>query len=93
MLADGSEAYVRSQNPATEDELRGLIKAMVDRRIETGQLNNTDITLKDLKVIIDSFTATLKGTFHARVDYPEESPAGSPPGEADGDVTLVEKRE
>jgi membrane-associated HD superfamily phosphohydrolase len=72
MLADGCEAYVRSQNPESDEDLRALIKGMVDRRIETGQLNNTDLTLKDLKVIIDSFTATLKGTYHARVDYPEE---------------------
>ena len=72
MLADGCEAYVRSQNPETDEELRGLIKGMVDRRVETGQLNQTDITLKDLVVIIDSFTATLKGTYHARVEYPDD---------------------
>ena len=61
MLADGSEAYVRSQNPETDEELRALIKDMVDRRVQAGQLNDTDLTLKDLKIIIDSFTATLKG--------------------------------
>jgi putative nucleotidyltransferase with HDIG domain len=72
MLADGCEAYVRSQSPETDEELRKLIKTMIDRRIETGQLDNTEITLKDLKVIVDSFTATLKGTYHARVDYPEQ---------------------
>ena len=72
MLADGCEAYVRSQNPETDEELQGLIKDMVDRRVETGQLNQTDITLKDLVVIIDSFTATLKGTYHARVEYPDD---------------------
>ena len=73
MLADGCEAYVRSQNPETDDELRSLIKDMVDRRVDLGQLDNTGLTLRDLKVIIDSFTTTLKGTYHARVDYPEES--------------------
>ncbi len=72
MLGDGCEAYVRSQNPETDVELRHMIKEMVDRRVELGQLNNTDLTLKDLNVIIDSFTATLKGTYHSRMDYPDD---------------------
>ncbi|RLD04624.1 MAG: hypothetical protein DRI65_10335, partial [Chloroflexota bacterium] len=55
MLADGCEAYVRSQNPETDDALRALIKDMVDRRVALGQLDNTELTLRDLKVIIDSF--------------------------------------
>lgn len=93
MLADGSEAYVRSQNPETDEALRTLIKDMVDRRVKTGQLNNTEITLKDLKVIIESFTATLKGTYHSRVDYPEEDKPDSLPQESSSDETLVELRE
>jgi len=94
MLADGCEAYVRSQNPETDAELRSMIKDMVDRRVEAGQLNNTELTLKDLKIIIDSYTATLKGSYHARVDYPEnnESEESDPETES-SDVTVVEKRE
>jgi len=94
MLADGCEAYVRSQNPETDAELRSMIKDMVDRRVDAGQLNNTELTLKDLKVIIDSYTATLKGSYHARVDYPEgdESKESNPETEI-SDVTVVEKRE
>lgn len=93
MLADGSEAYVRSQNPETDEELRALIRDMVDRRVQAGQLNDTDLTLKDLKVIIDSFTATLKGTYHARMEYPEDEEREDP-GETPGnsDETLVGKR-
>jgi len=94
MLADGCEAYVRSQNPKTDEELRSLIKDMVDRRVNAGQLINTDLTLKDLKVIIDSYTATLKGTYHARVDYPENGDQEENQTAADnGDDTVVEKRE
>lgn len=86
MLADGSEAYVRSQNPENDQELRRLIKDMVDRRVELGQLDKTGLTLNDLNVIIDSFAATLKGTYHARVDYPEEEPSA----EEDTDRELAE---
>ncbi|RLD01524.1 MAG: hypothetical protein DRI46_03620 [Chloroflexi bacterium] len=94
MLADGSEAYVRSQNPETDGELRNMIKAMVDRRVALGQLDNTALTLNDLKVIIDSFTATLKGTYHARVDYPNGEPSAENEDNKDlRDDTLVEERE
>jgi putative nucleotidyltransferase with HDIG domain len=93
MLADGSEAYVRSQNPETDEELRELIKEMVDRRVKAGQLDDTELTLKDLKVIIDSFTATLKGTYHARVDYPEDGEEEDEgPDSTSEDETLVETR-
>lgn len=94
MLADGCEAYVRSQNPETDAELRSLIKDMVDRRVKAGQLINTELTLKDLNMIIDSYTATLKGTYHARVDYPENNNQEENRTAIDnGDVTVVEKRE
>ncbi len=86
MLGDGCEAYVRSQNPETDQELRNMIKEMVDRRIAAGQLINTALTLKDLNVIIDSFTATLKGTYHARVDYPEDEI----PGEIEQDEDMTD---
>ena len=94
MLADGCEAYVRSQNPETDEALRVLIKDMVDKRVALGQLNNTELTLRDLKVIIDSFTTTLKGTYHARVEYPEdEKPAANEIQSTSNDATLVELRE
>lgn len=92
MLADGCEAYVRSQNLDSDEDLRGLIKDMVDRRVESGQLNSTDITLKDLKVIIDSFTATLKGNYHARVNYPDEEKTPQKPADSSSDDTVVEVR-
>jgi putative nucleotidyltransferase with HDIG domain len=94
MLGDGCEAYVRSQNPETDQELRRMIKEMVDRRVDLGQLNNTDLTLKDLNVIIDSFTATLKGTYHSRVDYPDDEIPPEEEVEADLDSdALGEERE
>jgi hypothetical protein len=86
MLGDGCEAYVRSQTPETDQELRNLIKEMVDRRVSLGQLNDTALTLKDLNVIIDSFTATLKGSYHARVDYPEDEILDEDEGKNDLEV-------
>jgi len=94
MLADGCEAYVRSQDPETDENLRVLIKDMVDKRVALGQLNNTELTLRDIKVIIDSFTTTLKGTYHARVEYPDEEKITASDNQISADdATLVELRE
>jgi hypothetical protein len=93
MLADGCEAYVRSQAPDDDEELRSLIREMVKSRVDSGQLDNTELTLKDLKTVVDSFTATLKGTYHARMEYPEEETEESRETiPAADDVTVVEKR-
>jgi putative nucleotidyltransferase with HDIG domain len=71
MLADGCEAYARAKRPESEEELRALIKEMVEKRIEAHQLDEAPLTLKEIDTVIDSFTATLKGTYHSRVDYPQ----------------------
>ncbi len=72
LLADGSEARVRAQRPKDADELRAMIKTTVD----AGQLDDTDLTLRDLDLIRESFTTTLRGIYHPRIEYPsvEKSP-------------------
>lgn len=85
MLADGCEAYARSKNPEDEDELRGLVREMIETRMDAGQLDETPLTLRDISLIVDSFVATMKGTYHARVDYPEDDKAEEPREEEPGD--------
>ncbi|MEJ2448127.1 MAG: hypothetical protein P8Y37_09345 [Anaerolineales bacterium] len=66
----------------------------MDKRVDSGQLNNTGLTLKDLKTIIDSFTATLKGTYHARVEYPDEDENGETEVDSSGTAaTTAEKKD
>jgi hypothetical protein len=71
MLADGSEARVRAENPKDDDELRKIVKSVVDNRVSSGQLDNTNMTLRDLDQITDSFSATLRGIYHPRIEYPK----------------------
>jgi putative nucleotidyltransferase with HDIG domain len=71
MLADGSEATVRAEHPRDEQELRAIIRSVVDNRIQIGQLDETDLTLRDLDAIVDSFTTTLRGIYHPRIPYPK----------------------
>jgi len=71
MLADGCEARVRAERPTDEEHLITLVKETIDDRVAKGQLDDTDLTLKDLNLIQDSFVATLKGIYHPRIKYPE----------------------
>jgi putative nucleotidyltransferase with HDIG domain len=70
MLADGCEARVRAEHPRDEAELRALIKSTIEHRVAIGALNDTNLTLHDLDVIEDSFTTTLRGIYHPRIQYP-----------------------
>jgi putative nucleotidyltransferase with HDIG domain len=70
MLADACEARNRAQLPKSKEELNEIIKDTVDKRVASGQLDYTDFTLKDLNKIVETFTTTLSGVNHPRVEYP-----------------------
>lgn len=71
MLADGTEARARSEVPHDEEALRSLIDIVFDFYEKNGQLDDTNLTLKDLQTVKNSFFYTLKGTYHPRVKYPD----------------------
>lgn len=70
MLADGTEARARAQQPKDEEELIAIIDTVVRFYEQNNQLEDTDLTLRDLQVVKDSFFHTLKGSYHPRVVYP-----------------------
>jgi putative nucleotidyltransferase with HDIG domain len=74
MLADGVEAKTRADNPSNEEELDELVHDVIKRRLDQGQLGNTDLTLRDLDTIRHSFVSTLKGIHHPRIRYPDAPP-------------------
>ncbi|GAB4504065.1 MAG: HDIG domain-containing protein [Anaerolineales bacterium] len=80
MLADGAEARVRAARPKDEEELRGIIRAVIEQAQKSGQLDHTQLTLRDLNQIAESFVTTLRGAYHPRIEYPrmEEPPANLP---------------
>ncbi len=71
MLADGSEARVRAERPENEERLHSLVEGLISDRVSTGQLDETELTLKDLDSILESFVATLRGMYHPRLTYPQ----------------------
>ncbi len=68
MLADSVEAAVKTHsNPfAAEDELKETVDNVVKTKIEAGQLDNVDFTMKELNIIKETFTSVLASIYHSR---------------------------
>ncbi|NLU51859.1 MAG: HDIG domain-containing protein [Clostridiaceae bacterium] len=71
MLADSVEAAVRAMPEKTPGKIEGLIRKIIKDKLDDGQLDRCDLTLKDLSTIADSFMQVLSGVFHERTEYPE----------------------
>jgi len=92
MLADGVEARVRAEHPKGDDELRAIVRNVIEYRQQAGQLENTPLTQGDLQDVIESFITTLRGTYHPRLEYPREQPAaGDAPTAPVADATKKSK--
>lgn len=74
MLADGVEARARAELPKDDEELRNIIRGVIEFCQKEGQLDNTNLTLRDLNLITESFIKTLRNTYHPRIKYPEIKP-------------------
>ncbi len=72
MLADASEATVRSIQPHNSNEIDEIIDRTIASRMKSGQFDECDLTLQDLKKIKASFSGVLKGVSHPRIKYPED---------------------
>jgi putative nucleotidyltransferase with HDIG domain len=72
MLADSVEAASRSLDEPSHKRLKSLIDLLFRERIEDGQLDDTDLTFQDLRLIKDTFLKMLMGIYHVRVKYPDQ---------------------
>ena len=71
MLADACEATVRSTADRSAERIGEIVEGIVRERIEEGELDECDISLRDLRVIADSYTTALAAVYHSRVEYPQ----------------------
>lgn len=73
MLADIVEAAVRSKNfnKNNHNRIEGLVRELIKTKLIEGQLDESDLSLKDLDTIAESFVKVLTGIYHQRVEYPE----------------------
>ncbi len=71
MLADACEAAVRTLVKPSPGRIEAMVRKIIKDRLNDGQLDEADLTFRDLDVIARTFTSILTGVFHARVEYPE----------------------
>ena len=72
MLADSTEAAVRSIKDPTKEKIEDMVNNIINDKLSSGQLNNCDLTLKDIEKIRICFLTTLNGIYHQRIEYPKE---------------------
>lgn len=71
MLADGIEASSRTISEPTPDRIQGLVQKMINKVFASGELEECELTLKDLHAIAKCFTRVLTGIYHQRIAYAE----------------------
>ena len=71
MMADSVEAASRSLKEYNEEKIDTLVDNIIDRQLETGQFDNSDITLKDITRIKKIFKRKLLTIYHIRIEYPQ----------------------
>ena len=77
MLADAVEAASRTLVNPTPDRIQGMVQKLINRVFSDGQLDECELTLKNLHEIAKSFNRILGAIFHHRIDYPEPVHKGS----------------
>ncbi|MFC1238726.1 HD family phosphohydrolase [Treponema vincentii] len=81
MLADVSEAACRTLDHPSVPRLEKFIAKLVKGKMESGQLDNCDLTLRELRIIQESFVTTLAGYYHSRIKYPNQKDPDEKEGE------------
>lgn len=71
MLADSVEAAVRSLPEPGIDSIHEMVRKIIRDKLNDGQLEECDLTFKDLDVIASTFCTVLEGVYHKRIEYPD----------------------
>jgi len=72
MLADITEAAVRTLNKPTAGKIDKFIQQLFDAKVEHGQLSESELSFRDLEIIKNAFVRVLAGYYHNRIEYPKQ---------------------
>ncbi len=75
MLADSIEAAARSLEEPTSSRLQNIVKNIIQTKFLDGQLDECNLTLKDLSIIEKAYLRILLSIYHQRIDYPKAATA------------------
>jgi putative nucleotidyltransferase with HDIG domain len=76
MLADSIEAAARSLDEPTPARLQNIVRNITQRKFSDGQLDECNLTLKDISRVENAFIRILLGIYHQRIDYPRSAGGG-----------------
>lgn len=76
MLADSIEAAARSLDEPTPSRLQNIVRNIIQRKFSDGQLDECNLTLKDISKVETAFIRILLGIYHQRIDYPRSAGGG-----------------
>lgn len=71
MLADSVEAAVKSIKDINPIKIDTMVRNIVKDKLYDGQLDESELTMKEIEIIIKSFVKILQGIYHTRIEYPE----------------------
>jgi len=80
MLADSVEAATRALSKPTPARIESVVRKIIHERLIDHQLDRSDLTLRELDTIADTFVKVLTGIFHSRIEYPGKSSKESSTG-------------
>lgn len=86
MLADGSEASVRSLEEQSPENIRAIVKKIVDTVVSDGQFDESNITMRELTIIRESLINTLNNVYHERISYPGFNPPSEKAGSSERQI-------
>jgi hypothetical protein len=70
MLADSCESAARAMRDPTPERIRDLIHSIIQAKVESGQLDEAPLTLREMALIEQQFAKILGGVIHRRIEYP-----------------------
>ncbi|QOJ00556.1 MAG: HDIG domain-containing protein [Phycisphaeraceae bacterium] len=73
MIADAVESATRSMPDPTPSRIEALVQSIAHKRLMDGQFDECDLTLRDLRTIVDSIARTMASIYHGRIAYPGAS--------------------
>ncbi len=88
MLADGCEATVRAENPDSIEATTKIVEGIIMDRVNSGELDDSGLTVRELNVIRDTFVRMFQGALHRRVKYPKEENEDAPQPEEPAVIAL-----
>ncbi len=72
MLADACESAVRAMKEIEPEKVENLVSNLIEYRMRNGQLDNSNLTFKDIRLIKESFVNVLLNQHHKRIRYPNQ---------------------